>query len=118
MNAPPPEQCLRTEPRLAGKDQRRLLPGPAGCGGGERCGLHRQPSPAWGWVGSAADGAGGAGEQEQMDGAPDGSGSPGPVQASFCLVSYVLDIFALQQLLLLLLLLFFLFSLLKGSSQT
>lgn len=42
----------------------------------------RQPSPARGWVGSAADGAGGAGEQEQMDGAPDGSGSPGPVQVA------------------------------------
>ena len=78
MNAPPPEQCLRTDPRLAGRDQGRLLPGPAGCSGGKRCGLHRQPSSARGWVGSAADGAGGAGEQEQMDGAPDGSGSPGP----------------------------------------
>ena len=33
-----------------------------------------------GWAGSAADGAGGGGEQ--MDGAPDGSGSPGPVQVA------------------------------------
>ena len=82
MNAPPPEQCLRTDPRLAGRDQGRLLPGPAGCSGGKRCGLHRQPSSARGWVGSAADGAGWAGEQEQMDGAPDGSGSPGPVQVA------------------------------------
>lgn len=82
MNAPPPEQCLRTDPRLAGGDQGRLHPGPPGCGGGKRCGLRRQPSPARGWVGSAADGAGGAGEQEQMDGAPDGSGSPGPVQVA------------------------------------
>lgn len=33
-----------------------------------------------GWTGSAADGEGGGGEQ--MDGAPDGSGSPGPVQVA------------------------------------
>lgn len=33
-----------------------------------------------GWAGSAADGAGGGGEQ--MDGAPDGSGCPGPVQVA------------------------------------
>lgn len=32
------------------------------------------------WAGSAADGAGGDGEQ--MDPAPDGSGSPGPVQVA------------------------------------
>ena len=33
-----------------------------------------------GWTGSAADGEVGGGEQ--MDGAPDGSGSPGPVQVA------------------------------------
>ena len=70
------------EPQACSRGSGRLLPGPAGCGGGKRRGLRRQPSPARGWVGSAADGAGGAGEQEQMDGAPDGSESPGPVQVA------------------------------------
>ena len=68
------------EPQACSRGSGRLLPGPAGCGGGKR--LRRQPSPARGWVGSAADGAGGVGEQEQMDGAPDGSESPGPVQVA------------------------------------
>ena len=82
MNASPPAPSLRTDRRLAGGIPGARSAGPAGQGGGKRCGLRRQPSPAPGWAGSAADGEGGGGEQEQMDGAPDSSGSPGPVQVA------------------------------------
>lgn len=78
----PPEQCLSSDPRLAG-GSRAPAPRSPGVRREERGWSQRQPRRRGAGPARAADGAGGAVGAGADGRAPDGSGSPGPVQVAW-----------------------------------